>query len=202
MASKEICSSCGGGYQGARKTSPPAREDGTRDFSADKLGRLVLSDVTEFRPDGHKAHLSSEIHCFDGWPVCWRVSRHPDAELTCGMLEDLVRIVGPTEERPLVAHTDGGAVYMGSRWKGACGRPHVTRSMSRKDRVPTTPARKGSSERSSATSSRAATGRAWGSRSSPPRSTPTSSGAAAPRSRSRLGWKTIREQREELGYAV
>ena len=159
MASKEVCSSCGGGYQSARKTSPP-REDGTHDFSADKLGRLVLSDVTEFRPDGHKAHLSSEIHCFDGWPVCWRVSRHPDAELTCGMLEDLVRIVGPTEERPLVAHTDGGAVYMGSRWKRACGRPHVTRSMSRKDRGPTTPARKGSSEGSSATSSRAATGRA------------------------------------------
>lgn len=28
-----------------------------------------------------------------------------------GMLRDLVGIVGPTEERPLTVHTDGGAVY-------------------------------------------------------------------------------------------
>ena len=192
-------------YKGEISERPdnlPLREDGTHGFSADEPGRLVVTDVTEFRLDGYKAYLSPAIDCFDGWPVFWRVSRHPDAELTCGMLEDLVRIVGPTEERPLVAHTDGGAVHMGSRWKGACGRPHVTRSMSRKDRGPTTPARRGSAERSSATSSRGAASRASASRSSPPRSTPTSSGAAAPRSRSRLGWKTIREQREELGYAV
>ena len=113
-------------YKGEISERPdnlPLREDGTHGFSADEPGRLVVTDVTEFRLDGYKAYLSPAIDCFDGWPVFWRVSRHPDAELTCGMLEDLVRIVGPTEERPLVAHTDGGAVHMGSRWKGACGRP-------------------------------------------------------------------------------
>ena len=42
----------------------------------------------EFHLDGYKAYLSPAIDCFDGWPVCWRVSRHPDADPKCGMLED------------------------------------------------------------------------------------------------------------------
>ena len=54
----------------------------------------------------------------------------------CGMLEDLVAAVGPTEGEPLVAHTDGGAAYMGRRWRETCERSHVTRSMSRKGRSP------------------------------------------------------------------
>lgn len=52
-----------------------------------------------------------------------------------GMLEDLVGIVGPTEDRPLTVHTDGGAVYMGRERREACG-PGVRRSMSRRARSP------------------------------------------------------------------
>ena len=72
--------------------------------------------------------------CFDGWPVCWRVSRHPDKELAHGMLSDLIAEVGPTEERPLVLHSDGGAVYMTGDWASACEEGNVVRSMSRKAR--------------------------------------------------------------------
>ena len=52
------------------------------------------------------------------------------------MLEGLVAAVRPTEARPLVIHTDGGAVYMSDDWAGACASGNVTRSMSRKARSP------------------------------------------------------------------
>ena len=76
-------------------------------------GLLVVTDVTEFRLDGYRAYLSPAIDCFDGWPICWRVSVHADSDLMVGMLRDLVGIVGPTEDRPLTVHTDGGAVEAG-----------------------------------------------------------------------------------------
>ena len=119
-----------------RPANLPLREDGTHDFTAPAPGMLAVTDVTEFALDGFKAYLSPAIDCFDGWPVCWRVSRHPDKALMVGMLEDLVGAVRPTADRPLVVHSDGGAVYMGDDWARACEAGHVTRSMSRKARSP------------------------------------------------------------------
>lgn len=118
-----------------RPANVPLRADGTHDFRAPAPGLLVVTDVTEFRLDGYRAYLSPAIDCFDGWPICWRVSVHADSDLMVGMLRDLVGIVGPTEDRPLTVHTDGGAVYMGREWREACG-PGVRRSMSRKARSP------------------------------------------------------------------
>ena len=118
-----------------RPANVPLREDGTHDFHAAEPGLLVVTDVTEFRLDGYRAYLSPAIDCFDGWPVCWRISLHADSDLVVGMLRDLVGAVGPTEGRPLTVHTDGGAVYMGRGWRDACG-PWVRRSMSRKARSP------------------------------------------------------------------
>ena len=119
-----------------RPANLPLRGDGTHDFSAPEPGLLAVTDVTEFALDGFKAYLSPAIDCFDGWPVCWRISRHPDKALVVGMLEDLVGAVRPTADRPLVVHSDGGAVYMGGDWARACEAGHVTRSMSRKARSP------------------------------------------------------------------
>lgn len=119
-----------------RPANLPLAEDGTHGSRAPEPGLLVVTDVTEFRLDGYKAHLSPAIDCFDGWPVCWRPSRHPDKELMVGMLSDLVEEVGPTEERPLVLHTDGGSVHMTGDWASACEEGHVVRSMSRKARSP------------------------------------------------------------------
>ena len=118
-----------------RPANVPLRGDGTHDFHAGAPGLLVVTDVTEFRLDGYRAYLSPAIDCFDGWPICWRVSVHADSDLMVGMLRDLVGIVGPTEDRPLTVHTDGGAVYMGREWREACG-PGVRRSMSRRARSP------------------------------------------------------------------
>ena len=119
-----------------RPANLPLGDDGTHDFSAPEPGLLAVTDVTEFALDGFKAYLSPAVDCFDGWPVCWRLSRHPDKGLMVGMLRDLVAAVGPTAERPLIVHSDGGAVYMTDDWREACEAGHVTRSMSRKARSP------------------------------------------------------------------
>lgn len=117
-----------------RPANLPLAGDGAHDFHAPEPGLLAVTDVTEFRLDGYKAYLSPAIDCFDGWPVCWRTSRHPDRGLASGMLSDLIEEVGPTEDRPLVLHTDGGAVYMTDDWASACEEGNVVRSMSRKAR--------------------------------------------------------------------
>ena len=119
-----------------RPANLPLAEDGAHDFHAPEPGLLVVTDVAEFRLDGFKAYLSPAVDCCDGWPVCWRVSRHPDKDLVLGMLSDLVDEVRPTEGRPLVLHTDGGSVYMTGDWAETCEAGHVTRSMSRKARSP------------------------------------------------------------------
>ena len=49
---------------------------------------------------------------------------------------NLVAAVRPTEGRPLVLHSDGGAVYMTDEWAAACAAGHAARSMSRKARSP------------------------------------------------------------------
>lgn len=59
---------------------------GTHDFCAAAPGLLVVTDVTEFRLDGYRAYLSPAIGCFDGWPICWRISVHADSDLIVGML--------------------------------------------------------------------------------------------------------------------
>ena len=60
------------------------------------------------------------------------MSLHPDAGLALGTLGDLVAAVHPTEGRPLVLHSDGGAVYMTDEWAAACAAGYAARSMSRK----------------------------------------------------------------------
>ena len=44
------------------------------------------------------------------------MSLHPDAGLALGTLGDLVAAVRPTEGRPLVLHSNGGAVSMTDEW--------------------------------------------------------------------------------------
>ncbi|WP_322153047.1 IS3 family transposase [Paratractidigestivibacter sp.] len=192
-------------YRGEISERPgnlPLREDGTHDFTAAGPGRLVVTDVAEFRLGGYKAYLSPAIDCFDGWPVCWRVSLHPDADLMCGMLEDLVAAVGPTEARPLVAHTDGGAVYMGRRWRETCERSHVTRSMSRKAKSPDNARAEGFFGTLKSDFFEA---RDWSGVGFEEFSAELDGYIEWYRSaklKKSLGWKTIRQHREELGYAA
>jgi len=186
----------------ARPANVPLRGDGTHEFSAPEPGLLAVTDVTEFALDGCRAYLSPAIDCFDGWPVCWRLSRHPDKGLMVGMLGDLIGEVAPTAERPLVVHSDGGAVYMTDDWARACEDGHVVRSMSRKARSPDNARCEGFF---GTLKSDFFDGRDW-------------SGVTfeefsrrldeyiewyrGKKLKKSLGWKTIRQHRIDLGYAV
>ena len=126
--------------RGGAGGEPPEQTDwrdwGLEGLPDDPAERAREAEVRlAVRLDGYRAYLSPAIDCFAGWPICWRVSVHADSDLMVGMLRDLVGIVGPTEDRPLTVHTDGGAVYMGREWREACG-PGVVRSMSRRARSP------------------------------------------------------------------
>lgn len=185
-----------------RPPNLPLREDGTHDFTAAEPGRLVVTDVTEFRLDGYKAYLSPAIDCFDGWPVCWRVSRHPDADLMVGMLEDLVGLSRAGDGGALAVHTDGGAVYMGERWREECARARVTRSMSRK-------ARSGDNARAEGFFGTLKCdffeARDWSGVGFDEFAAELGAYIEWYRSgklKKSLGWKTIRQHREELGYPV
>ena len=185
-----------------RPANLPLSEDGTHDFHAEAPGLLVVTDVSEFALDGFKCYLSPAIDCFDGWPVCWRLSLHPDKPLMVGMLQDLVAEVAPTRDRPLVVHTDGGAVYMTDEWREACEAGHVTRSMSRKARSPDNARAEGffGTLKSDFFEGGDWTGVTF----------EEFSGQLddyiewyrGTKLKKSLGWKTIRQHRQELGYAA
>lgn len=185
-----------------RPANLPLADDGTHDFHAGEPGLLVVTDVTEFALDGFKCYLSPAIDCFDGWPVCWGLSRHPDKELMLGMLGDLVGAVSPTEDRPLVVHTDGGSVYMTDEWRRACEEGHVTRSMSRKARSPDNARAEGFF---GTLKSDFFEGRDWAGVTFEEFARELDAyiewyrGTKLKKS---LGWKTIRQHRQELGYAA
>ncbi len=190
------------GEPSPRPANLPLGADGTHDFHAPEPGLLCVTDVTEFRLDGFKAYLSAAVDCFDGWPVCWRVSLHPDAGLALGTLGDLVAAVRPTEGRPLVLHTDGGAVYMTGERAAACAAGHVTRSMSRKARSPDNARREGffgtlKSDFFHGTDWRGVTFAEFSER----------LGSyiewyRGGKPKKALGWRTMREHRAALGYAA
>lgn len=185
-----------------RPANLPLRGDGTHDFTAPAPGMLAVTDVTELALDGFKAYLSPAIDCFDGWPVCRGLSRHPDKALMLGMLGDLVEAVSPTADRPLVVHGGGGAVCMGDGWAAACGEGHVTRSMSRKARSPGNARREGFF---GTLKSDFFDGRDWAGVTFEEFSRRLDAYIEWYRGgkvKKALGWKTIRQHREELGYAV
>ena len=115
-----------------RPENLPLQEDGSHDFWADEPGRLLVTDVTELKLPGFKVYLSPLVDCFDGMPVAWRISAHPDDDLTAGMLEDALGALAPGA----VVHTDGGGNYRSRRWKALCEEHGIVRSMSRKATSP------------------------------------------------------------------
>ena len=104
------------------------------DFSAGAPGELLVTDVTEFSFNGFKAYLSPVIDCWDGCPVGFSVSAHPDGELCSSSLREALACL-PAGSAPVV-HTDGGACYGTGRWKSALAAAGASRSMSRKGTCP------------------------------------------------------------------
>ena len=63
-------------------------EDGTHDFYTSRPDEVVLTDVTEFKVGNKKVYLSPIIDCFDGAPVAWSISTHPNSALSDSSLKD------------------------------------------------------------------------------------------------------------------
>lgn len=125
-----------GGETDERPANLPLRDDGTHDFSAAEPDRLVVTDVTEFKvAGGAKVYLSPVVDCFDGCPVSWSASTHPDSALADSSLAAYLGRL-PEGRRGVVVHSDGGATYRSASWKRLCEEGSVTRSMSRKGCCP------------------------------------------------------------------
>lgn len=120
------------GELGERPENLPLQEDGAHDFHAEAPGKLVVTDVTEFKLDDGKVYLSPIIDCHDGCPLSWSVSTRPDDDLTAGSLEKALPRLGSG----CWVHTDGGGNYFSSRWKRLCEDNGLVRSMSRKAKSP------------------------------------------------------------------
>lgn len=120
------------GEAGERPGNFPLLEDGTHDFSADAPNQKWVSDITEFKlpDDPRKAYLSPVVDLFDGKPVGWAISPHPDAALTNGSL--LAACAQKLPWQHPFCHTDGGIHYFWPSWAKLCEEHGVVRSMSRK----------------------------------------------------------------------
>jgi transposase InsO family protein/transposase len=120
------------GEIGDRPGNLPLKEDGTHEFHADKPGKFVVTDVTEFKLDGYKVYLSPIIDCFDGCPISWKSSLTPNDALTAESLKAALSQL----EYGCWVHTDGGMNYRSNEWLRICEEGNLVRSMSRKATSP------------------------------------------------------------------
>ena len=109
------------------------------DFSAERPGERIVTDITEFRLGGRRVYLSPAVDLFDGRVVAWRAGTSPDAALACGMLADALGAVGG----PFLVHSDRGVHYRTREWLRMCRESGVVRSMSRKGHSPDNAAMEG-----------------------------------------------------------
>lgn len=117
-----------------RPANVPLQADGTHDFSADRPGEMIVTDVTEFAVGRAKVYLSPIVDCFDGMPTSWSTSVHPDSELCNSSLEG--HLAQQEDTTGLICHTDGGGCYRSDSWKRICAEAGIVRSMSRKAKSP------------------------------------------------------------------
>ena len=115
-------------YQG--EITPAVPNVLQRNFHADLPNQKWLTDITEFAIPAGKVYLSPIIDCFDGMPVCWSIGTSPNAEITCGMLDDAIFHL-KDGEHPVV-HTDRGCHYRWPGWISRMGKAYLQRSMSKK----------------------------------------------------------------------
>ena len=120
------------GELGERPKNLLLQENGAHDFHANAPGALVVTDVTEFKLDDGKVYLSPVIDCYDGCPLSWSISTHPNDDLTAGSLKRAL----PRLRQGCWVHTDGGGNYFSDRWRRLCDDNGLVRSMSRKATSP------------------------------------------------------------------
>lgn len=79
-------------YSSYKGEISPAPNLVNRNFHADELGKLLLTDITEFHISAGKVYLSAITDVFDGKIVAWTIGTSPNAKLVNTML---VKARGP-----------------------------------------------------------------------------------------------------------
>ena len=101
-----------------------------RNFHAARPNQKWLTDITEFTIPAGKVYLSPMIDCFDGLPVCWKISVAPNANLVNEMLDAAISGL-QNGEHPII-HSDRGCHYRWPGWISKMQQAHLVRSMSSK----------------------------------------------------------------------
>lgn len=101
-----------------------------RNFHAARPNQKWLTDITEFAIPAGKVYLSPMIDCFDGLPVCWKISVAPNANLVNEMLDAAISGL-QNGEHPII-HSDRGCHYRWPGWISKMQQAHLVRSMSSK----------------------------------------------------------------------
>jgi transposase InsO family protein/transposase-like protein len=108
-------------------------------FNPEKPWEILGTDVTEIHVNGFAVYLSMIIDFYDGAPVTWKISDHPNTDLIVGSVEDLINIAPPKER--FILHMDQGSVNRSAAMKKTCEEGHILQSMSYKgksgDNAPT-----------------------------------------------------------------
>lgn len=115
-------------YQG--EISPEVPNLVNRDFHAPEPNIKWLTDISEFSIAAGKVYLSVIVDCFDGTPVAWKFSQHPDALLANSTLLEAGKKLQPGQHP--ILHSDRGSHYRWSEWISLTQKYEITRSMSKK----------------------------------------------------------------------
>ena len=88
----------------------------------------LVTDVTEFKVAGGKAHLSPVMDLYNNEIVAWSVSRSPNFAQTMEMPDGLE----PVLKGPAILHSDQGWQYQQLSFQRRLEKMGLTQSMSRK----------------------------------------------------------------------
>lgn len=117
-------------YSSYKGEISPAPNLVNRNFHADELGKLLLTDITEFHISAGKVYLSAITDVFDGKIVAWTIGTSPNAKLVNTMLVKAREALGD-DKHPIV-HSDRGIHYQWPGWITLMKKFGWTRSMSKK----------------------------------------------------------------------
>ena len=117
-------------YSSYKGEISPAPNLVNRNFHADELGKLLLTDITEFHISAGKVYLSAITDVFDGKIVAWTIGTSPNAKLVNTMLVKAREALG-NDKHPIV-HSDRGIHYQWPGWIALMKKFGWTRSMSKK----------------------------------------------------------------------
>ena len=101
-----------------------------RDFSAVKMNKKWVTDVTEFHLFGEKRYLSPVLDLCNGEIIAYKVMNRPVYSLVGEMLEDAIKRIKTGDE--VILHSDQGWHYRTSQYQRKLREHGIRQSMSRK----------------------------------------------------------------------